>query len=159
MLVVAIFLIFSLLVLQFGSYTQPIIIILTILFAMIGTFIGFFILKMSFSFPAVIGVISLTGIVVNDAIVMVDTMNEKRRQGLDVRHAAAHGASDRLRPILTTSTTTIIGLLPLAFSEAQWFPLCMAIIFGLMFATLIALLVVPGLYLQLTPQTPTADAE
>lgn len=159
MLVVAIFLIFSLLVLQFGSYTQPIIIILTILFAMIGTFIGFFVMRMSFSFPAAIGVISLTGIVVNDAIVMVDTMNEKRRQGLDVRYAAAHSASDRLRPILTTSTTTIIGLLPLAFSEAQWFPLCMAIIFGLMSATLIALLVVPGLYLQLTPQTPTIDTE
>ncbi|MEM7796389.1 MAG: efflux RND transporter permease subunit, partial [Cyanobacteria bacterium P01_C01_bin.118] len=58
---------------------------------------------------------------------------------------------DRLRPILTTSITTIIGLIPLALSDAQWFPLCMAIIFGLMSATLIALLVVPGLYLQLTP--------
>ncbi|MEM9246961.1 MAG: efflux RND transporter permease subunit, partial [Cyanobacteria bacterium P01_F01_bin.153] len=156
MLVVAIFLIFSLLVLQFSSYTQPIIIILTIVFALIGTFLGFYALKISFSFPAAIGVISLTGIVVNDAIVMVDTMNEKRRQGMDVRQAAAHGASDRLRPILTTSTTTIIGLLPLAFSEAQWFPLCMAIIFGLMSATLIALLVVPGLYLQLTPQSSKA---
>ncbi|MEM6435347.1 MAG: efflux RND transporter permease subunit, partial [Cyanobacteria bacterium P01_D01_bin.115] len=96
----------------------------------------------------------LTGIVVNDAIVMVDTRNAKLKAGLDVRHAAAHGVSDRLRPILTTSTTTIIGLLPLAFSEAKWFGLCMAIIFGLLSATLIALLVVPGLYLQLTPKTP-----
>jgi len=153
MLVVAIFLIFALLVLQFGSYTQPIIIILTIVFALIGTFIGFFILELSFSFPAMIGIISLTGIVVNDAIVMVDTMNNKLKEGLDVRHAAAYGASDRLRPILTTSTTTVVGLLPLAFSEATWFGLCMAIIFGLMSATLIALLVVPGLYLQLTPKT------
>ncbi|MEM8543530.1 MAG: efflux RND transporter permease subunit [Cyanobacteria bacterium P01_H01_bin.119] len=157
MLIVAVFLIFSLLVLQFGSYTQPIIIILTILFAMIGTFFGFFLLGLPFSFPAAIGVISLTGIVVNDAIVMVDTMNSKLKEGLDVRHAAAHGASDRLRPILTTSTTTVVGLLPLAFSEAKWFPLCMAIIFGLMAATFIALLVVPGLYLQLTPKTPIAE--
>ena len=157
MLIVAIFLIFALLVLQFGSYTQPIIIMLTIVFALIGTFIGFFLLGLSFSFPAMIGVIALTGIVVNDAIVMVDTMNAKLKAGSDVRHAAAHGASDRLRPILTTSTTTIIGLLPLAFSEAKWFGLCMAIIFGLLSATLIALLVVPGLYLQLTPKSPAIN--
>ncbi|NEZ57117.1 efflux RND transporter permease subunit [Adonisia turfae] len=156
MLVVAIFLVFAVLVLQFGSYTQPLIIILTIPFALIGTLFGFFLLRLSFSFPAMIGVIALVGIVVNDAIVMVETMNERRKEGLDVRHAAAAGASDRLRPILTTSITTIIGLLPLALSDAQWFPLCMAIIFGLLSATLIALLVVPGLYLQLTPTNSKA---
>jgi multidrug efflux pump subunit AcrB len=156
MLIVAIFLVFAVLVLQFGSYTQPVIIILTIPFALIGTLMGFFGLGLSFSFPAMIGVIALVGIVVNDAIVMVETMNERRRQGLDVRHAAAAGASDRLRPILTTSITTIIGLLPLALSDAQWFPLCMAIIFGLFSATVIALLVVPGLYLQLTPNQTIA---
>ncbi|MEM9002824.1 MAG: efflux RND transporter permease subunit [Cyanobacteria bacterium P01_F01_bin.86] len=154
MLIVAIFLVFAVLVLQFGSYTQPLIIILTIPFALIGTLFGFFLLGLSFSFPAMIGVIALVGIVVNDAIVMVETMNERRKQGLDVRHAAAAGASDRLRPILTTSITTIIGLIPLALSDAQWFPLCMAIIFGLLSATVIALLVVPGLYLQLTPNRP-----
>ena len=157
MLVVAIFLVFALLVLQFGSYTQPFIIMFTILFALIGTFVGFYLSDLSFSFPAAIGVISLIGIVVNDAIVMVDTMNTKLKEGLSVREAAAHGASDRLRPILTTTTTTIIGLLPLAFSEAKWFPLCMAIIFGLLAATFIALLVVPGLYLQLTPKTTVAN--
>ncbi|MEO1134801.1 MAG: efflux RND transporter permease subunit, partial [Cyanobacteria bacterium J06639_1] len=156
MLIVAIFLVFAVLVLQFGSYTQPAIIILTIPFALIGTLFGFFFLGLSFSFPAAIGVIALTGIVVNDAIVMVETMNKRRKEGLDVRHAAAAGASDRLRPILTTSITTIIGLIPLAFSDAQWFPLCMAIIFGLMSATAIALFVVPGLYLQLTPDRPSS---
>lgn len=154
MLLVAIFLVFAVLVLQFGSYTQPVIIILTIPFALIGTILGYVLLNMPFSFPSAIGVISLTGIVVNNAIVMIDTMNERRREGLDVRHAAARGASDRLRPIVTTSITTVVGLIPLAFSDAQWFPLCMAIIFGLMSATLIALLVVPGLYLQLTPNLP-----
>lgn len=150
MLVVAIFLVFAVLVLQFGSYSQPVIIILTIPFALIGTLFGLFFLGLPFSFPTAIGIISLVGIVVNDAIVMVETMNEHRKQGLDVRHAAAHGASDRLRPILTTSVTTIAGLIPLALSDAMWFPLCVAIIFGLISATLIALLVVPGLYLQLT---------
>ncbi|MEM9089840.1 MAG: efflux RND transporter permease subunit [Cyanobacteria bacterium P01_F01_bin.53] len=155
MLLIAIFLVFAVLVLQFGSYTQPVIIILTIPFALIGTIFGYVLLNLPFSFPSAIGIISLTGIVVNNAIVMVDTMNERRKEGLDVRHAAALGASDRLRPILTTSLTTIIGLMPLAFSEAKWFPLCMAIICGLISATLIALLVVPGLYLQLTPNTRT----
>ncbi|ESA33692.1 acriflavin resistance protein [Leptolyngbya sp. Heron Island J] len=151
MLVVAIFLVFAVLVLQFGSYTQPVIIILTIPFALIGTIFGYVVLNLPFSFPTAIGIISLTGIMVNNAIVMVDTMNERRREGWDVRHAAALGASDRLRPIVTTSITTVIGLIPLALSDAKWFPLCMVIIFGLMSATLIALLVVPGLYLQLTP--------
>ncbi|MEL7330310.1 MAG: efflux RND transporter permease subunit, partial [Cyanobacteria bacterium J06559_1] len=150
MLVIAIFLVFAVLVLQFGSYTQPFIIMMTIPFALIGTFFGLFLLGESFSFPVAIGVIALTGIVVNDAIVMVETMNERRREGWDVRHAAAQGASDRLRPILTTSITTVAGLVPLALSSAQWFPLCMAIVFGLVSATAIALLVVPGLYLQLT---------
>ncbi|MEM9907736.1 MAG: efflux RND transporter permease subunit [Cyanobacteria bacterium P01_D01_bin.44] len=154
MLVVAIFLVFAVLVIQFGSYTQPFIIIMTIPFALIGSLLGFFFLGLSFSFPAVIGVIALTGIVVNDAIVMVETMNERRRQGLDVRHAAAFGASDRLRPILTTSITTIVGLIPLALTNATWFPLCMTIILGLVSATFIALLIVPGLYLQLTPEIP-----
>ncbi|MEL7505465.1 MAG: efflux RND transporter permease subunit [Cyanobacteria bacterium J06554_6] len=152
MLIVAIFLVFAVLVLQFGSYAQPVIIILTIAFALIGTTFGYVLLRLPFSFPSAIGVISLTGIVVNNAIVMIDTMNGRRRQGFDVRHAAALGASDRLRPILTTSITTVIGLIPLAFSKAQWFPLCMAIIFGLISATLIALLVIPGMYLQLTPK-------
>ena len=158
MLIVAIFLVFAVLVLQFGSYTQPVIIMLTIPFALIGTFLGFFLCQIPFSFPAMIGIISLTGIVVNDAIVMVETMNERRRQGMPVKLAAAHGASDRIRPILTTTITTVVGLIPLALSEAQWFPLCMAIIFGLLSATAIALLVVPGLYLQLTPdRSPAAE--
>jgi multidrug efflux pump subunit AcrB len=113
---------------------------------------GFFLAWIPFSFPAFIGVISLVGIVVNDAIVMVDTMNHYEQEGMNVRKAAAHGVSDRLRPILTTSLTTIIGLIPLALSQATWMPLCSAIIFGLIAATLSALLVVPCLYLLLTPK-------
>lgn len=159
MLVVAIFLVFALLVLQFASYTQPLIIMLTIPFATIGLFVGFWLFNIPFSFPAMIGVISLTGIVVNNAIFMVDRMNARRQEGMDVRRAAAFGSSDRLRPILTTSLTTVIGLLPLAFSEAKWFPLCMAIIFGLISSTLIAFLVVPGLYLQLTSNKATVQED
>ncbi|NEQ99070.1 MAG: efflux RND transporter permease subunit, partial [Cyanothece sp. SIO2G6] len=150
MMIVALFLVFAVLVLQFGSYSQPVIIMMAIPFALIGTIFGFAILGLPFSFPAAIGIISLVGIVVNDAIVMVETMNERKKEGMDVRHAAAAGASDRLRPILTTTITTVVGLIPLSLSDAKWYPLCMAIIFGLGVATIIALFVVPGLYLQLT---------
>lgn len=73
-----------------------------------------------------------------------------RKQGMEIRLAAAKGAADRLRTILTTSITTIIGLIPLALSDSTWMPLCSAIIFGLIASTLISLIVVPGLYLQLT---------
>ncbi len=149
----AIFLVFAVLVLQLNSFRQPFIILLTIPLALIGTFIGSFLAWIPFSFTTFIGVIALVGIVVNDAIVMVDTMNSYQAEGMTVRRAAANGAADRLRPILTTSITTIIGLIPLAFSDPTWMPLCSAIIFGLIAATGTALIVVPCLYVQLTPKT------
>lgn len=151
-LVLAIFLVFAVLVLQLNSFSQPIIILMTIPLALIGTFGGFFLAWIPFSFSAFIGIIALVGIVVNNAIVMVDTMNSYRQEGMTVQKAAAHGVSDRLRPILTTSITTIIGLVPLALSSPRWMPLCSTIIFGLIAATGIALIVIPCLYLQFTPK-------
>jgi multidrug efflux pump subunit AcrB len=124
---------------------------LSLPFAMIGTFGGFFLAWIPFSFPAMIGIISLVGIVVNDAIVMLDTMNKHRKLGLTVREAAARGAADRLRPIISTTITTVVGLIPLSLSSPMWMPLCNAIIFGLISATLISQLVVPCLYLLMTP--------
>jgi len=152
MFVLAIFLVFALLALQFGSFTQPFIIMLSLPFAMIGTFGGFFLAWIPFSFPAMIGIISLVGIVVNDAIVMIETMNAHRRRGLSVRESAAQGAADRLRPILSTTITTVVGLIPLSLSNPMWMPLCNAIIFGLISATLISQLVIPCLYLLMTPE-------
>ncbi|NJL68325.1 MAG: efflux RND transporter permease subunit [Microcoleus sp. SM1_3_4] len=156
---IAIFLVFAVLVLQLGSFRQPFIILLAIPFALIGTFGGFYFVGIPFSFSVFIGIIALVGIVVNDAIVMVDTMNGYQQEGMKVRLAAARGAADRLRPVLTTSITTIIGLIPLALSDPTWMPLCNAIIFGLLAATLIALVVVPCLYLLLTPKTEISEAE
>ena len=152
-LALAIFLVFAVLVLQLGSFRQPFIILLAIPFALIGTIGGFYLTGIPFSFSAFIGIIALVGIVVNDAIVMVDTMNSYQDEGMPKRQAAAKGVSDRLRPVLTTSITTIIGLVPLALSDPTWMPLCGAIIFGLVAATIIALIVVPCLYLLLTPKT------
>ena len=159
MFIVAIFLVFAVLALQFGSFSQPFIIMLSLPFAMIGTFGGFFLAWIPFSFPAMIGIISLVGIVVNDAIVMLDTMNKHRKRGLNVREAAARGAADRLRPIISTTITTVVGLIPLSLSSPVWMPLCNAIIFGLISATLISQLVIPCLYLLMTPDKPLTVTE
>ena len=97
-----------------------------------------------------VGLISLIGIVVNDTIVMIDTMNTHLREGIEVRVAAARGASDRLRPILSTSLTTIVGLIPLAVTNPMWRPLCYAIIFGLLVSTITAILIVPCMYYLVT---------
>jgi len=85
------------------------------------------------------------GIVLHNAIALVDVMNAYRKEGMNIKHAAAAGVSDRLRPIITSG-----GLIPLALSAPTWLPLS-AIIFGLMAATLIALLITPCLYLLVTP--------
>jgi len=156
MLGVAFFLVFALLAIQFDSFRQPLIIMFSVPLALIGTCGGFFLAWIPFSFPAMIGVISLVGIVVNDAIVMIETMNGHLRKGLDVRQAAARGASDRLRPILSTTITTVVGLIPLALSDAMWMPLCLAIILGLIAATFTSLLIIPCLYLLLTKEPARA---
>lgn len=86
-------------------------------------------------------------------------MNNHRVKGMAVRNAAARGAADRLRPILTTSITTIVGIIPLALSDPIWFPLASAVGFGLVASTLIALLVIPCLYLLLTPRKTISNVE
>lgn len=156
MLIVAVLLVFAVLVLQFGSFRQSLIIIAAMPLALIGTFAGFFFAWIPFSFFAMVGLISLIGIVVNDSIVMVDTMNRHLADGIAVATAAARGASDRLRPIISTSLTTIVGLVPLAISDPMWRPLCYAVIFGLTVSTVTSLVVVPCLYLLLTPRAETA---
>jgi len=152
MLGVALFLVFALLVIQFDSFRQPLIILASVPLALIGVFTAFFLGSVPISFPAMIGIIALVGIVVNNAIVMIDTMNHHYKSGQTRRDAAALGAADRLRPILATTVTTIVGLTPLALSDAFWMPLCLAIISGLVVSTVISLVIVPCLYLLLSKQ-------
>ncbi len=159
MLLLALFLVFALLVLQFDSFKQPLIIMSAIPLALTGTFFAFVVMGVSFSFMAMVGVIALIGIVVNDTIIMVETMNQHRANGLSVRASASRGAADRLRPIVTTSITTIVGLIPLALSQAMWLPLAVAIIGGLLVVMFLALLIVPCLFLLFTPETTNAEGE
>ena len=150
--------VFGVLVIVFDSFPQAFILITTMPLALIGTFLGFFTFGLSLSFFAVVGVIALIGIVVNNGIVMVDTMNTRLQEGMSIADAAARGAADRLRPILTTSVTTIVGLIPLAIGSPMYRPLCFAIMFGLVSSTILSLFIIPALYTLLTRKS-RAQAE
>jgi len=155
---ITLLLIFTVLVLLFSSYLLPVIILCAVPMALIGTFLGFRLISMPISFPAMVGLVSLIGIVVNVSIVMVETMESYRREGRPLREAAALGAADRLRPILSTTATTVAGLILLSFSSPMWQPLCYAIIFGLLATTVLSQVVVPALYLLMARRGPESAA-
>ena len=150
-LVIAIVLIVGVLVILFNSFRQAFIIFATMPLAIIGTALGFWAFGITFSFFAMIGLVSLIGIAINNGIIMVDTMNRFIKDGMNIPEAAAAGSARRLRPLLTTAITTIVGLVPLAISSAFYRPLTLVIIFGLISVSVLALFVVPALYLLLTP--------
>ncbi len=147
---VAVFLIYILLVIQFKTLSQPLLIILAIPMALIGAIWGLVITGHEAGFMAFLGMISLIGIVVNDSIVMLDYINTLRRRGLDLESAVIQGASTRLRAITMTSLTTIGGLLPLSIYGGSTFgAFGYAMIFGLIGSTLLTLVVQPVAYMSL----------
>lgn len=124
-----------------------VIIILTIPPMIIGITPGLLITGSSFGFMAMLGVISLMGIVVNNAIMMIDKIEIERHTGKPLHEALVTAAAHRLRPIAMTTCTTIIGLVPLALQGgAFWSPMANTLIFGLAFATVLTLLLCPVLY-------------
>ncbi|MDF2379183.1 MAG: efflux RND transporter permease subunit [Candidatus Gracilibacteria bacterium] len=145
-MVIGIFLIASILILQFNSYRQPFFILLALPLALIGVLPGLTITGQPLSFPAFIGIVALLGIVVNDAIILIDQINTNRRNGIPKKEAILKGGRSRLQPILLTTITTVAGILPLTLSDEVWGPLGFTIIFGLMFATVLTLMVIPILY-------------
>ncbi|XPV76758.1 MAG: efflux RND transporter permease subunit [Desulfovibrio sp.] len=145
----AILLVYAVLSLLFDSLLLPIIILSTVLFALVGVFFGFMLAGLPFSFSAAIGIVALVGIVVNDAIIVVETIRNHMKAGLNVFDAARRGAADRLRPITSTTITNFAGLLPLALSDPGWAPICQAIIFGEITATVGAVVLIPALYVLL----------
>ncbi len=150
-MMIAVVLIFAILAVQFNSFRQATIVMLTVPLSFIGVVLGMWACGFPFSLATFIGVVALTGIVVNDAIVLVDFANQARARGLSVRDALLESGINRLRPVLLTTVTTIGGLLPLLLNISGgaefWQPLTGAVIFGLAFATLLTLLVVPCAYL------------
>jgi multidrug efflux pump subunit AcrB len=146
----AIILVFAILALLFDSLLYPIIILSTVLFSLTGVFFGFMLFGFPFSFSAAIGIVALVGIVVNDAIIVVETIRNHLKAGMPLFKAAGQGAADRLRPITSTTITNFAGLLPLALSDPGWAPICQAIIFGEITATVGAVIVIPALFVLLT---------
>jgi multidrug efflux pump subunit AcrB len=149
--VVAVFLIYIILVVRFGSLVQPLLIMLAVPMALVGACWGLVLTGNPLSFMSFLGMISLTGIAVNDSIVLLDTINRKRRESdLTLDEAVAQGALTRLRAVLLTSVTTIGGLLPLSLSGgAFWAPFGFAMIFGLAASTVLTLVIQPAAYLTL----------
>ncbi|KZN31665.1 efflux RND transporter permease subunit [Pseudoalteromonas luteoviolacea] len=142
--------IFLLLALQFHSYIEPLIVMVSIPLAMIGVIWGHFIMGINFSMPSLMGFISLAGIVVNDSILLVQFVKSRVKQGMSVHEAAAQASHDRFRAVVLTSVTTIAGMTPLLFEtslQAQiLIPLATSIVFGIMTSTCLVLLVLPCLY-------------
>lgn len=155
-LVIAVILVVGVLVIVFNSFSQAFIIFATMPLAIIGSALGFWAFNITFSFFAMIGLVSLIGIAINNGIIMVDTMNKFLKEDkMSIPEAASAGAARRLRPLLTTAITTIAGLIPLAISSAFYRPLTLVIIFGLISVSVLAFVVVPALYLILTPASAT----
>ena len=148
--IVGLLLIYVVLGAQFKSFIQPIIIIFAVPFGMIGAMVGLLLSNATLSIVAMFGIVALAGIVVNDSIVLIDFINKYREDGYNKWYAILKGGSVRLRPIILTSLTTIIGLIPMAIGlggkSPIWMPMANTIIFGLSFATLMTLFVMPALY-------------
>jgi multidrug efflux pump subunit AcrB len=144
----AVLVIVLMLVGQFNSFRKPLIILLTIPLGLIGVFYGLLIARSYFGFMTLLGIVSLVGIVINNAIVLIDRIRiEMDDNGLDADDAVVESAQRRLRPILLTTVTTIGGLLPLWIGGGpMWSSMAIAIIFGLAFATVLTLGIVPILY-------------
>lgn len=161
--VAAVFLIAMVLLAQFNSVRQMLIVMSSVILSLTGVFLGLMVTATPFGIIMTgIGVISLAGVVVNNAIVLIDYINQLRARGLELREALIRAGLVRFRPVMLTAVTTILGLLPMAVGvsfdfrnfaweiggeSAQWWgPMAVAVIFGLAVATLLTLVVVPVLY-------------
>jgi HAE1 family hydrophobic/amphiphilic exporter-1 len=145
-MILSVILIAGLMVLQFKSFKQSLLIILTIPLALIGVFPGLLLMGESISFPGVIGIVALAGIVVNNAIILIDRMNNNKRSGMPLKESILDAGSSRLDPVVLTTITTVFGILPLAITQPMWAALGYAIIYGLLFSTITTLVVIPLVY-------------
>jgi HAE1 family hydrophobic/amphiphilic exporter-1 len=147
-MVLAIIMVFIILSIQFNSLIQPFIILFAIPLAAIGAIWGLIITGNIFGVYAFFGIVSLVGIAINDAIVLIDYINYLRNvEGKDIRKAIVEGGMTRFIPVFSTTITTIGGILPLAMRDSSYAQLGYSLIFGLLVSTVLTLIVIPVLYL------------
>lgn len=154
-LVFSLVLVFMVMAAQFESLLDPFVIMFAVPFSITGVFLSFLITGNKLSLPAFTGLIVLVGVVVNNAIVLLDYVNQLRDRGMEKHAAIAAAGERRLRPVLMTAFTTIMGMLPLALSTREgafvWAPLGQAVVGGLLVSTLVTLVVVPVIYSLMEP--------
>jgi len=149
----AMFVIYALLAIPFNDYFQPLIIMVSIPFGIVGALLGHLFMGFDLSVISMFGVVALSGVVVNDSLVLIDMANQKLQEGLSP-YASIHFAGvRRFKPIILTSLTTFGGLAPMIFETSRQarflIPMAISLGFGILFATAIALIVVPSLYMVL----------
>ncbi len=149
-LVVGIVLMIGVLTLQFNSYLHTRYVLTILPYSLIGIMVGLALTQNPLSFPSMMGFIALSGIVVNNSILLIDMMNQMRKQNptRSIRDIVLDSAGSRLRPILLTTATTVIGMIPLTYAGDLWAPLAYAVMFGLIFSVVITLVLIPIIYLQ-----------
>jgi len=149
-LALAILLVYMVMASQFESLVYPFIVMFEIPLAFIGVGLALFITGQTLSLPSFMGIIILAGIVVNNAIVLIDYVNQLRKKGMDMSQALIEGGITRLRPILITSLTTMLGMLPMALAQQEGSemmrPMAIAVIGGLLVSTALTLIVIPVIY-------------
>jgi HAE1 family hydrophobic/amphiphilic exporter-1 len=149
-MILSIVLVFMVLASQFESLLHPFTILLTIPFAVVGSILIFFILNMTLNIMAIIGIIMLVGIAVNNSILLVDRILQLQKDGVPRREAIQQAGQQRIRPILMTTLTTILALLPLTFgfgdSASLRAPMALAVIGGLITSTMMSLIVIPCVF-------------
>ena len=150
-LILALFVIYALLAIPFGSYYQPVIVMIAIPFGIVGAVLGHVIMGYSLSLLSLLGIVALCGVVVNDSLILIDYTNRLVRQGVLPFKAIRQGGMRRFRPILLTTLTTFGGLAPMIFETSRqarfMIPMAISLGFGILFATSITLVIVPSLYM------------
>lgn len=147
--IIALFIMYALLAIPFRSYVQPFIIMAVIPFGFIGALIGHILMGLNLSMLSLFGIVAVSGVVINDSLVLIDFVNEKRRAGVPVEEAIWQGGKARFRAIMLTSLTTFLGVLPLILersTQAQFLiPMAVSLGVGVLFATVILMMLVPAL--------------
>jgi multidrug efflux pump subunit AcrB len=143
--------IYALLAIPFRSYSQPLIVMVSIPFGVIGAILGHLLMGYSMTMIGIIGILALSGVVVNDALVLIDFANSRRAHHENAHDAVVSAGIQRFRPIMLTTLTTFGGLAPMIFETSRQarflIPMAISLGYGLLFATIITLILVPSLYM------------